>query len=245
MLLARVVVQHAWLLKQCRGRATGLGCRQSKRKNLVAAVGDEQNMFILNRAQAIDRDGSPPVAQNPHTRPAFVDDRLDHKDHASFHGATAGVGKVQNIWEFVEVSANAVAQELHADGEPALLDMLLNQHAEQGQSHTRTACADRQIPALSCHLHKREATCVDLADWEGFGIITVEAVEVYRDIYVDHIAVSQGPVVRDAMTGDVVDGGTHRFGKAAVVEWRWVGTCVHYEVVHTLVDLLGGDSGPY
>ena len=50
----------------------------------------------------------------------------------------------------------------------------------------------------------------------------MEAVEVNRDVDVDDVTVSQGSIVRNAVTDDVVDRGADGLREASVVQRRRV-----------------------
>ena len=56
----------------------------------------------------------------------------------------------------------------------------------------------------------------------GFVEVAMEAVVIEGYIYVDDVAVLEGPLVGDAVTDDFVDGGTNGFGEVDVVEGRGV-----------------------
>ncbi len=70
------------------------------------------------------------------------------------------------------------------------------------------------------------------------------AVENVGDVDIYRVALAQGPVARNAVADDVVDGGAAGFSEAAIVERCGVGAVVHAEFIDDPVDMVGRDAGP-
>ena len=60
----------------------------------------------------------------------------------------------------------------------------------------------------------------------------------YSDVHINDVTITQLPVIRNAMTHHIVDGGAHRLGKAAVQQGWGVGSLGHTPLVHCLVQFI-------
>ena len=60
----------------------------------------------------------------------------------------------------------------------------------------------------------------------------------YSDVHINDVTITQLPVIRNAMTHHIVDGGAHRLGKAAVQQGWGVGSLGHTPLVHCSVHFI-------
>lgn len=67
----------------------------------------------------------------------------------------------------------------------------------------------------------RVGACL-VADVVSFVDVSVEAVVVECDVYVDNVAVLENALIGDTVTDGFVDAGTDGFGEVVVIERGWV-----------------------
>mmetsp|Transcript_25830 Transcript_25830/g.48905 ORF Transcript_25830/g.48905 Transcript_25830/m.48905 type:complete len:239 (-) Transcript_25830:187-903(-) len=74
-------------------------------------------------------------------------------------------------------------------------------------------------------------------------VIPVHAIEKAADIKGYHVAQFQWSGIRNSVTNDFIDTGTHRFGKSGIIQWTGIRAGLNQRVVHDGIDGIRRDAG--
>ncbi len=206
-------------------------------------------MLPLRRQAAVFGLDGPAVAHFADLALAGVDHRLDGEDHARLEFIErAGTAVVQHLRLFVEDLADAVAAEFAHHAVAGFFRVLLDHVADVAQVRARLDLGDAQPHALISDLRQALGQDRWLANEEHAAVVAVVAVLDDGDVEVDHVAVLEHLVARDAVADHVIDRGADGFrvrsiAGRAVVQRRW-NRALHVEHVFVAeaIELAGGHA---
>src|SRR4051794_38293101 len=140
----------------------------------------------------------------------------------------------------MELTADGVPAERAHDAEPSTFGVLLDRPSDRPHRGTGSYRLDPEVEALLGDADQLGRACVDLADAERGVGVAVHAVEEDRDVDVHDLAVAERPVVWDAVTDHLVDGGADTLGEALVPERARIAAPLDVRLVRDAVELVGG-----
>ena len=121
--------------------------------------------------------------------------------------------------------------------------ILLNDATNHVDLAARLHSLNRTVQGLFGALNQQAGLFVHVADEQGLVGVAVHAVQVCGDVQVEDVAVLQHGGVRDAVADDLVQGGAHGLGVAAVIHGGGVRAVVANVLVDQHVNLVGGGAG--
>jgi hypothetical protein len=207
-------------------------------------------VFPLRRQAAVLGLDGPAVAHFADLALAGVDHRLDGEDHAGHQFLQgAGAAVVQYLRLLVEHLADAVAAELAHYAVAGFFGVLLDRVADVAQVCARLDLLDAQPHALVGDVGQALGHDRRFADEEHAAVVAVVAVLDDGDVEVDHVAVLEHLVARDAVADDVVDRGADGLrvgrvaGRAVVQRRRDRALHVDHVFVAEAIQFAGGHAG--
>jgi len=99
----------------------------------------------------------------------------------------------------------------------------------------------KALPGLECGRHQLLRRFVHLSDAHHGRAVPMKAFNEDADVDIHDVAVFKEPLVRNAMTQDLIERRTQSLWEAMVVEGRWVRTLIHDPLVSRCIDLFGAD----
>src|SRR5574344_2089187 len=217
-----------------------------KGQNFYSVFGEGDRVFPLGGKASVLGDDRPLVAEYFHSRPSFVDHRLD-REHMAFLDARGVpvVAKVKYVRLFVEAASDSVSAVVFDDAVPVLVRDILNHVADVRVVRVRkSAHADAFFHTKFRSGDKFAGALAHVSDEEHHRRVAVVAGEDRRDIYVHDVAVLEDCLrVRNAVADDFVDADAGLAGIAVVTEARGDSAVLFRVVADEISDFHGGDSG--
>lgn len=103
--------------------------------------------------------------------------------------------------------------------------MLLNDVSKVSEENSGLRNLDCLVETLPCCFDNADRICICfcfIPNIVSLVQITMIALVVQCHVDVEYVAIKQDPLVRDAMTDDLVGRRTYRLGEMVVIEWRRV-----------------------
>src|SRR5262249_34341451 len=178
---------------------------------------------------------------------AHRDHGLDRQHHARFEdGAAAGLAEVRDLRLFVELLADAMADERPDDGEAVALAVGLHRVRDVAQAVAGATLHDRLVQALASHVEQFLDPWRHRSDRKRDRAVGIIAVDDAPKIEADDVADAQLALRgRDPVNDLLVDRGTDRGREAPVALERRSRAAGRDEGLDVRVDLTSGDAGPH
>ena len=198
----------------CRGYASG------DRKDLRTVLGDGDRVLELGRALPIASAHRPAVTQRLGLRAAHVEHGLDGEYHANPQLITrTGFAMMQHVWQFMQRSADTVADIIAHHGKAVGLGIGLDRGADVAQSLPRLCLLNAQVQALFGGIKQPLGGSIDLPHGKCHAGVAHPAIVDDANIDSNNVPVAEyGAVAWNTMAdhfiGRDTDGSGERHGLA-------------------------------
>ena len=173
-----------------------------------------------------------------------VDHGLDGDGHAGLEaGSVAFFAVVGHLGLFVELAADAVADEFAHNAVTILADVMLDAVAEISEHPAVTGILDGIEKGFFGGSEEMQRFLGDVANGNGEGVVADPAVVIDADVDFDDVAVLDDTRTADAVNDLLVDGDADVAGELAVTEEGAGGTSGLHLSGGKTVDLGGGGTG--
>ncbi len=203
-------------------------------------------MLELGRKRSVHREHRPLVVHDLGLVAADVDHRFDGEDHAGLHALVfAPSAEVRDLRRHVELAADAVADIVANDRAALAFGILLNRGTDVADTIAVFHLCDAELEAAACRLHHEDRFVARLAHVERHARVTVVTVlfwQISGDVDIDDVAFGKDLVAGNPVANACVHARAHAFGKALVIERRWIRLARDDVFVDEAVDLVGCDA---
>ncbi|AEW72217.1 hypothetical protein EcWSU1_00777 [Enterobacter ludwigii] len=192
----------------------------AQRHNFAAVVCYHNSMLVLRRQASVFGFHRPAIFHGADAVITGIDHRLDGEGHAflQYHAAVIRI-IVQNLWLFVEDTANAVAAVFTHNGETFRFNEFLDSGPNGAQANAGFNHFQRQVEAFLRHFAQTLAQNRRLAHDEHLRGVTMVVIFNDRHVDVDDVAIfEQFFVVRNTVTNHFVNRNADGFRETMVAK---------------------------
>src|SRR5690606_3446037 len=215
-----------------------------QREDLRPVGGDDDGVLELSGPLLVLGGDRPAVVPDVVLDRAQGDHRLDGEGHTFLDDrGDRGLLVVQHRRWGVERRADAVAGEVPHHAVAEALGVGLDHPADDVELPAGTHRLDRSHGGFLGALDQQPGLLGDLTGQERGVGVAVHAADVGGDVDVADVTVLVHRRVRDSVADDLVQRRAARLLEAAVAERGRVGAVIAQELVHDLVDVVGGGTG--
>lgn len=214
-------------------------------EDFVAVMGDEEGMLPLGTGLAVGGARYPAVGIKDGSTDACVDHRLNCEDHSFYKRNVDIVVVVGDFRGFMEMDANAMADELIDNRTILRAGIVFDRSADVRNLDARLEDGNRALQTFTRSIDNPFFFFADLADHNHRTAIAIVAVKNGRYIDIEDIPILQLAVIGYAMADHLVKGRANAFWirRAAVAERSGDGVAFFVQAVSVSIELVGRDAG--